>query len=113
MKYIIIKIPKILLIAIMILIIVIYIDGFVKYKKKIEAFDNKIKVGDPISKVRVLLGKPSMINNRYSITIDDKEKRTVFYVYRNWLYLDFEDLVLIFDKETGELLEKRRELVIY
>lgn len=111
MRKVTIKIPKLIGLLMLIVIISVYMYGWIKFYKKTELFNNQIKFGDSIEKVLGLMGKPTFYDILFIVEIDDEEIRAIRLVYEGKFYIGLKDLVLIFDRENARLIKKEKGYV--
>lgn len=86
--------------------------GALNFDKKVRIFNSRIQVGDSISDIRMLLGRPSIVFFQSPSTNKGVYGQTmgtgwtILWVYRGSLFRN--DISLIFDRDTGKLIEKNR-----
>jgi len=108
-----IRIPKKIVFVAITIVVVFYGYKAIQFNKKVSVFNTRIQIGDNMTKVRALMGRPTHIlaanpirqelADRYGL----KTRETILMVYRGGRYFRA-DLNLIFNPDTGELLEKDR-----
>jgi len=104
--------PKLIL-GVLFIALLIYVYGAWKFNNKVRIFNTRINIGDGFNDVDVQLGRPSIIIAEYPRSIEAKAgrvsrtNRTILWVYSGTMFLR-SDLSLIFDYNTGKLIEKNR-----
>jgi hypothetical protein len=104
--------PKLLL-GILFSAFLIYAYGAWKFNNKVRIFNTIIEIGDSFNDVDIQLGRPSIIIAEHPRPIEtgagrvSRTNRTILWVYSGAIFLR-SDLSLIFDYETGKLIEKNR-----
>ena len=105
--------PARIALTILALVCLIYGYGAWKFEKRVKTFNLKIREGDSSNSVCIQMGRPSHVLSEYA-TLEQvghgQEKgtaRTILWVYSGSLYFR-NDLSLIFDRDTGKLINKNR-----
>ncbi|MBP7706457.1 MAG: hypothetical protein KA243_04330 [Candidatus Aminicenantes bacterium] len=104
--------PKLIL-GILFIAFPIYVYGAWKFNNKVRIFNTRIEIGDSFDDVDVQLGRPSIIIAEYPRPIETgigrvlETNRTILWVYSGAIFLR-SDLSLIFDYDTGKLIDKSR-----
>ena len=112
------RIPKVFIFMAIALIVMFYGYKALQFDQRVKMFNTRIQIGDSMAKVLTYMGSPTCLTAGYNVEkeLADRyglrDREALLLVYRGIFYFR-DDLDLVFDPDTGRLIEKDRAFITW